>query len=561
MMQLPSRASSDARALARELSLTSTTAAVLMRRGITDRASAARFLEPRLADLTSPDAMLDRDAAVDRIASAIRAKERICVFGDYDCDGITSAAVLTGVIRALGGEVVTLLADRFAGGYGLSDPAVDRVLETGATLLVTCDCGSSDHDRLARALARGVEAVVIDHHRVPPDPLPAVAFLNPHRPGCGFPYKGLASVGLALSVAAGLRAKLDSKLDIRPWLDLVAIGTVADVAPLDGDNRALVRAGLLALGRGDRAGTRALMEVCGTTPGAAVTGEDISWKLAPRINAPGRLASPALALDLLLATTQEQARAIAGELDQIAQRRKEIDRALLAEAREMLEDPAMAALPVIVLGKRGWHQGVVGIVAGRLASQFGKPTIVIGFDEQSGRGSVRGPAGFHLYDALSRCGPALLGFGGHQAAAGVHVDEAKLGTLRDMFATACTELGASASAVAAPLAIDAILEDDDDLLAVIRDMARFEPCGHINVAPAIALERARVTSAREVKGGSLQMELSTPRGNLRGFGFELGHLSGALLGAGYANVAGRLRRDTYRGGDAVEIKIEAVEVA
>jgi single-stranded-DNA-specific exonuclease len=561
MMQLPSRAGSDARALARELSITNTTAAVLHRRGITDKASAARFLEPRLADLTSPEGMLDRGAAVDRIASAIRAKERICIFGDYDCDGITSAAVLTGVIRALGGEVVTLLADRFAGGYGLSDPAVDRVLATGATLLVTCDCGSSDHDRLARARSQGVEAVVIDHHRVPPDPLPAVAFLNPHRPECRFPYKGLASVGLALSVAAGLRAKLDSKLDIRPWLDLVAIGTVADVAPLDGDNRALVRAGLQALTRGDRAGTRALMEVCGTTPGAAVTGEDISWKLAPRINAPGRLASPALALELLLASTPEKARAIAGELDQIAQRRKEIDRAVLADAREMLEDPAMAALPVIVLGKRGWHQGVVGIVAGRLASQFGKPTIVIGFDEQSGRGSVRGPAGFHLYDALSRCGPGLLAFGGHQAAAGVHVDEAKLGTLRDLFATACTELGASASAVAAPSVVDALLEDDDSLLAVIRDMARFEPCGHINPAPAVALERARVTSAREVKGGSLQMELSTPQGVLRGFGFELGHLSSELLRVGYANVAGRLRRDTYRGGDAVEIKVEAIETA
>src|SRR6185437_13889976 len=209
----------------------------------------------------------DRDASAERIARAVRAGERICVFGDYDCDGITATAITTSFLRALGGDVTPLLATRLEGAYGLSAPALERVLAARPTLLVTCDCGSSDHERLAVARARGIDTVVIDHHLVPAEPLPAFAFLNPHRPECGFPYKGMASCGLALSLGAAVRKTLGASLDLRPFLDLVAIGTIADVAPLDGDNRALVRAGLAVMGgiagpggRVQRPGLRALAE-------------------------------------------------------------------------------------------------------------------------------------------------------------------------------------------------------------------------------------------------------------------------------------------------------------
>ncbi|MGH7296102.1 MAG: DHH family phosphoesterase, partial [Polyangiaceae bacterium] len=270
---LPPPAGDEAVALARELSLTRTAGAVLVARGLRGVADCRRFLDPRLAHLTPPDAMKDRGEAVERIARAVKASERICVFGDYDADGVTAAALLTDVLRALGGQVVTELANRFDGGYGLSAAALARVLVTGATLLVTCDCGSSDHERLEQVRRAGIDAVVIDHHRVPEDPLPALAFLNPHRPECGFEYKGLASVGLALSISAGVRAALGVELDLRSWLDLVAIGTVGDVAPLDGDNRPLVRAGLARLGAGGRPGTRALAKIAGCTA-MAPTGED-----------------------------------------------------------------------------------------------------------------------------------------------------------------------------------------------------------------------------------------------------------------------------------------------
>ena len=238
-------------------------AQLLLDRGVggVGQRDAERFLFPKLAHLTVPDAMADRALAAQRIAHAIRRRERIVVFGDYDVDGTTSATILSDIIERLGGDVVALVGNRFSGGYGLSDAALARVLAERPRLLVTCDCGSSDHARVERARGAGVDVIVVDHHLVPAQPLPALAFLNPHRPECAFPYKGLCSAGLALSLGAALRAELKAGLDLRQWLDLVALGTIADVAPLDGDNRALVRAGLATLAGGPRPGIRALAEV------------------------------------------------------------------------------------------------------------------------------------------------------------------------------------------------------------------------------------------------------------------------------------------------------------
>jgi single-stranded-DNA-specific exonuclease len=562
-MLLPSRCGSAAKALARELKVSTTAAEILIQRGYAAADDATRFLEPKLARLTAPALMADRDKAASRLARAVRARERVCVFGDYDADGITSAALLTDVLRTLGGEVVTVLADRFDGGYGFSAEALARVLATSATLVVTCDCGTSDHERLEDARRRGIDVIVIDHHRVPEEALPAFAFLNPHRPDCAFPYKGLASVGLALSICAGIRAELGVVLDVRLWLDLVALGTIADVAPLDGDNRLLVRAGLSLLATGGRPGVRVLTEAARQAPGYALTAEDVSYRYAPRINAPGRLAKPDLALRLLLAKTLDEARALAVEIESVSEQRKTLDRALLADAVEALSDPALAALPVIVLGKPSWHQGVVGIVAGRLASRFRKPTIivggVVGGSGPTGRGSVRGPPGFPLHDALTRCAGALLGFGGHQAAAGVHVAWDKLDLLRDAFAEACVALGASSGAPVEALIADALLDEDDDPFKVLTDFERLEPCGQANPAPRLGIEGARVRSAREVKGGHLQLEIDTGRTVLRGFGVDMGALAPAV--GSRVHAVGKLRHDAYRGLGAVELKLEALETS
>ena len=551
----PGEATPGALDLARALGLSITAADVLHRRGRVADEATQRFLEPRLSHLTSPDAMADREASADRLARAIRARERIVVFGDYDCDGITATAVMTSVLRALGGEVVPLLATRLEGSYGLSQRALTRVLATGATLLVTCDCGSSDHERLAAVKARGIDAIVIDHHLVPAEPLPVLAFLNPHRPECGFPYKGMASCGLALSLGAALRRALGVELDIRPFLDLVAIGTIADVAPLDGDNRALVRAGLAVIaGVGRRPGLRALAENAKIDLSQGVRAEDVAFRIAPRLNAPGRLGDPDLSLQLLLEQNPATAVAIAATVEQLALQRRAIQDEMLADALAEIDRNGWGTAPGIVLARRGWHPGVVGIVAGRVASRFGRPTIVIALETDKGRGSVRGPSGSRLHDALTRCKHELVGFGGHQAAAGVEVRESRVDALRDAWCDALASVPPGRGE--ADGEADVRLDDRDDPAAVVRDLLRLEPCGEGNRAPRVLLAGARIVTAKNLKG-HLKLEMTHGRLTLSGFGFELGGRAAGLVG-GRADVVGLLRPDTWRGGSAVELRIERV---
>jgi single-stranded-DNA-specific exonuclease len=547
----------DLAGLAASLQVTRTVAAILADRHLTDPAAARRFLQPRLADLTAPDHMADRNVMAERLATAVRRRERVCVFGDYDCDGITATAILTGVLRRLGVEVVPLLASRFDGGYGVTAAAAERIAASGASLVVTCDCGSSDHAVLEQLVQRGQQVMVIDHHLVPDAPLPALAFINPHRPECGFPYKGLASCGLALSIAAALRAKLGAKLDLRDELDLVAIGTIADVAPLDGDNRALVRAGLERLRQAKRPGIRALNELAKLGPELPITAEDVAFRLAPRLNAPGRLGAPDLALETLLCGSIDRARGLAAELEQCQLERRRQQDAMVAQALEDIAANGYRERPGLVVGRPGWNHGIVGIVAGRLASELGRPVAAIGFDEHGvGRGSVRGPRGARLYDVLSSVADLLVRFGGHQAAAGLEVRLERLAELRERFEAAC----------AAPPGGDAPEPETptyewfpaDDPAQVVADLEQLEPCGEGNPAPQIVVE-ADLVAARQVRGGHLKLELEREGRRMGAFGVGLGDRAEAL--AGRVRVSGRLRRDRWRGGDAVEVGIDRVETA
>jgi single-stranded-DNA-specific exonuclease len=511
--------------------------------------SLARWLDPKLSHLTPPHAMLDRGVAIERIARAVRSGETIAVFGDYDCDGITATAVLTQSLRALGGVVVPFLATRTEGAYGLSAPAVARILGARPGLVVTCDCGSSDHERIRDLAARGVDTVVIDHHLVPAEPLPALAFLNPHRPGCDFPYKHLASCGLALTLAAGLRQALGKELDLRRYLDLVAIGTVADVAPLTGDNRALVHAGLKVLARGGRPGLRALAELARVDLASGLTSEDIAYRIAPRLNAPGRLGTPDDSLALLLTEDRATAAGLAATVEEIQKRRRAVQDTMLEEALSEIADRGLAESPGIVLAREGWHPGVVGIVAGKIAEATQRPTVIIGMEGETGRGSVRGPAGFPLHDALVRCSADLAGFGGHQAAAGVHVQRTKVGAFEASFAAACASLADAVRPGHASLTVS--LDARDDLSDVLADLERLEPFGEGNPAPRLVLEQVVVRSARNLKG-HLKLEVSHGGTTLSAVYFGRGHHAESLPGRSLTLV-GSLRRNTFVGGVEVHV--------
>lgn len=549
--------SPSAELLSRHLGLSKTIAGWLARRGHLDVALVERFLSPRLADLTQPDKMADRGAVTSRLAQAIRRGERVAVFGDYDCDGITSAAIMTEVLRALGGDAVPLIASRFDGGYGVSRAATRRILETSPRVLVTCDCGSSDHETLAEIVARGVDVVVIDHHLVPDQALPAIGFLNPHRQDCGFAYKGLASCGLALSIAAALRKELHTDLDLRYWLDLVAVGTVADVAPLDGDNRALVRAGLEAIVRARRPGMQALLEIAKISRDAPLTGRDVAFRIAPHINAPGRLGSADVALELLMAKDLTTARELAARLEQISAQRRALSEEMLQQACAEVEAQRLDREAAIVLGRSGWNPGIVGIVAGRLADRYARPVIVVGFEAGIGRGSVRGPTGVRLHDALGEARDVLVRYGGHQQAAGLEVAEERLGALRERFVDAITRQPATPPVESGAELL--VLERGDEPLKVLADLGRLEPCGFGNPRPRLVAE-GRVTSAREVKNGHLKLVLDLGgRRTLGCFGINQGSLATSLDGE--VRVVGDLRMNSFNGVDAAEMFVESVSAA
>lgn len=520
--------------------------------GLIEAAEVEAFLSPRLAALSDPETMLGRRAAVERIARAIRSAEHIVVFGDYDCDGMTATAILADAIAALGGQVSIELASRFAGGYGFSAAALARVHALRPGLVVTCDCGSSDAPSLLALSKSGVDAVVIDHHLVPEEPLPAVAFLNPHQPGCGFPFKGMASCGLAFSVAAGLRRALDRPLDVKAYLDLVAVGTIADVMPLTGDNRALVRAGLELLERAPRPGLAALLERAGVERGVPLTATDVAFKIAPRLNAPGRLGSPRPALELLLARDPAVAASLAESLEVLSvERRAQQDRIEEEAESDVRARPLQRS---VVVGRDGWNHGIVGIVAGRLADKHEKPTIVVGFDGEVGVGSVRGPAGFPLFTAVSACAGLLERHGGHQAAAGLTVMRANFDEFRLRFDEVCAAQSVEPAVGPLPLSIAA----GDRLDDVVADLMALEPTGEGNRAPVFRIE-ATVRSAREVRGSHLKLEVETDaREALEVFGPRLGRHADSLRGR--VELTGVLGRKYFRGRAKNELLLERVRM-
>ncbi|MBI5518148.1 MAG: single-stranded-DNA-specific exonuclease RecJ [Deltaproteobacteria bacterium] len=533
---------------------------VLASRGLTDPEGIRAFLSPRLADLTLPDTMADRGVAAERLAHAVRRGEPVAVYGDYDVDGITAAALVTRALKALGGVVTAYVASRFEGGYGLSDAALERVLASRPAVLVTCDCGTSDHPRLERARAAGVDVIVVDHHKVPEEALPALAFLNPHRPGCGFPYKGLASVGLALSIAAAVRGALGKALDVRAYLDLVALGTVADVAPLTGDNRILTRAGLQRIGEGlGCPGVRALVREARLRH--APSARDVGFSLAPLMNAPGRLGSPRPTLELLLSEDDASASRLAAELAEANTRRRAISQDMITSALAQVREVYGTSIPAgVVVAADGWHQGMGGIVAGRLTDRLGAAVAVVAFEGAFGVGSVRAPRGVRVYDAVAACRDVLQGFGGHDGAAGLKVHREHLEAFRARFATAPG--GTEGAAVAAPAPDTELTEDDLGSEHLARDLRCLEPCGEANPEPLVTLIDAKLTDDRVVGDVHLRLRLGVGRRSLPGFYRDgVSARSDGLVPPRGARVSvlGTLKPDPWSGPEAVQLEVVSVK--
>ncbi len=544
--QTPSLDEAQVAALAVELGIRPLTARILIARGFARGDLALRFLSPRLSDLRKPDGMADLQRGIDRLVEALAGGETIGVFGDYDVDGVTTAAVLTCALRAFGGRVVARAASRNAG-YGLGVEDVARFAADGCRVLVTGDCGTSDHDALADGRARGLDIIVIDHHELPAGVSEAYALINSRRADDAFPFKGLASCGVAFYLAAALRTRLGSAFDPRELLDLVALGTIADLVPLVDENRILVSAGLKLLSERRRPGLAALAILADLAAGE-ITAHHAGFRLTPRLNAAGRLGEAQLALDLLLASEKE-AGDLATALDEQNTERQRIQELVWIEARA--QAAAQDDAPALVVGAEGWHQGVVGIIAARLVDQFARPAVVIGFQDGEGRGSARTVAGVNLFDALSACGAHLSKFGGHAAAAGMSLSAARLDDFRTAFVGEVTRQSGGRSAPALQVDAEELLGDLDLVLA--DELARLAPFGAANREPLFALRGVTARATRKVGKGHLQLTLDHGGATSEAIAFGFGDAdpgAGALV-----DLVATAELDTFRGVRRTRLKV------
>ncbi len=442
--RLASPAPDEATDLARALNLPPLVGGLLWNRGLSHVEAARTFLKPAIEDLHDPFLMKDMDRAVERTSRALADGERIIVYGDYDVDGLCATALAVHFFRELGREVETYVPDRKREGYGLNTGAILGLGAKGKGLLIAVDTGITNVDEVKAARSIGLDVIIADHHQ-PPGRLPrALAILNPHRPGCGYPDKTLCGTGIAFQFLTALRRGLrDTEWkgrlpNLKRSLDLVALATVADVANVQGENRVLLRHGLRELAGTARPGLQALIRIAGTRPATNADGNtlaygQVAFQLAPRINAAGRLGSADLALDLLLEPDPVRAAELAGRLDAINQERQAIQEGVFQQARSRVLANLFQADGPIVLAERGWHIGVLGIVASKLAEEFHRPAILIALEGEVGKGSGRSAGGLHLQQALSECSDLLETFGGHREAAGLTLRKERLGEFTERF--------------------------------------------------------------------------------------------------------------------------------
>lgn len=491
--------------LERALGCSRVLAELLARLGVESGEQAEHFLNPRLSDLGDPFAIEGLDAAVDRLVEAINRREQVTILGDYDVDGVTSTAFLTHLLRRLGLNPRYVVPRRLEQGYGLSHGAVDRVLDLGVPdLFVALDCGTNSTEEAARLTQAGADIIILDHHRSKGETPAACRLVNPHvARGPDAAGRDLCTVGLVFKLAHGLLKRLRAaglegveSIRLRDYLDFVAMGTVADLVPLRGENRILARTGLTVLESRARAGLLALMEVSGIEPGFGLRPVDISFKLGPRINASGRLADAGLAVDLLLSDDRAFCAQAARELDQLNRDRQELERRIVDTVDERVATALPDAQGLVVFDET-WHPGVVGVVASRVSRKYCRPSIVLGLDGDLAKGSGRSVAGLNLVDILASCGDLLESWGGHPMAVGISLQKDRVGAFQLAF-DAAVRRHLNGSAPEPDLVIGAWLDLTEVTEDLLRDLERMHPFGEGNREPVFGIRGVELRQPPEV---------------------------------------------------------------
>jgi single-stranded-DNA-specific exonuclease len=550
----------QAASLASALDLHPTVARLLCLRGFDDPETAQRFLQPSLDHLHDPFKLTGMMAAVERLEQAIARRERIAIHGDYDVDGITSTVILRRALEMLGGDVIHFIPERLKDGYGLQPAAIERLRADGVSLIVSVDCGIRGIEAAKKARDLAVDLIITDHHE-PGTELPdAVAVLNPKRHDCSYPDKSLAGVGVALKVVQALCSRAGRQKWLPAFVKIAAIGTLADVVPLVGENRVIARFGLASLSTGPHTvGLRALLDCCGLT-GKTIDSYQVAFMLAPRVNAAGRMSTPDIATRLLLATDsslENEARTLAQQLNDENLKRQQEEADLVAQARKAIEtDPAVGAHNVLVVGGPGWHRGVIGIAASKLVDTYHKPSIVLSIDGDVAHGSCRSISDFDMLDALERCSDLFVKFGGHRQAAGLTMESARVPEFRQ-------RINAWADEVLHPdqlrprLRIDAPLSLNGITHDLVRGLDALGPFGMGNPRPVFHAAPVEIVDGpRTLKERHLKMTFSQQGRRFKAIAWRAAeraeflekHRSGV-------NLAFSLDRNEYQGETYLELNV------
>ncbi len=527
----------------------------LFHRGISGAEAARIFFQTEAVPLADPFLLADMPKAAERILRAVRSKEPIVVYGDYDTDGVTATAMLVDFLGSIGASVSAYIPSRFEEGYGLNRPALEELIHRGAKVVVTVDCGARSIDEAQFAKEVRLDLIVTDHHAPGPEEPPAFAFINPKRSGCIYPEKNLSGVGVAFRLVQALTQRMGETDRLPPdrYLDLVAVGTVADMVPLIGENRTLVQGGLKALNDIEhfplRTGLQQLLEVSGLARGK-ITAQGIGFILGPRLNASGRLDTAGTALDLLLSRDPVQAKALATRLESQNRERQSLTKSTVLEARNLNAQSAgwdSDSPPFfIMVGKEGFNPGVIGLAASKLMEEYYRPVAVVTIEGDRARGSVRSIPGFHITEALESCRDVLERYGGHAAAAGFTLPAGRLPELRERLEQLAGDAlrGRPLNPV---LTVDSEVRISELTFDLHGWISRLEPCGQGNPSPVFFTRGAQVRSKRCVgkDNSHLKMTLSDGRTNIDAIAFGFGHMEKSLLET--VDVAFALEENDYYG--------------
>ncbi|MBR3888078.1 MAG: single-stranded-DNA-specific exonuclease RecJ [Clostridia bacterium] len=534
-------------------------AKIMLARGLDTPEKINNFLNPEITELYDPFLFNDMDVAVNTVIDAIENKEKITVYGDYDVDGITSVAVLKSYLLERGADVSHYLPNRLEEGYGLNNEAIDKIVADGTNLLITVDCGISAYEEIEYAKSKGLKVIVTDHHECPAILPEAIAVIDAKRSDSMYPFSSLAGVGVTFKFVQAISKKLD--LDRKTYLkyiDIVSLGTIADIVPLVDENRIIVKYGLILMEQTRNVGLHALINASGYANGEPLSSTVISFGLAPRMNAAGRMGKPDLALELLLEKDPPKAMNMALELSETNKTRQNVEKEIIDEIINMVESQKLYEKDVIVVYHEGWHHGVIGIVASKITEMYYKPTILISVENGVGKGSGRSIEGFDLHEAVSECADMLLKFGGHEMAIGLSISEEMI----EKFTDKLNEIAESKNIreLQPTLPVEAEITSKEISIDTIKELEALKPYGEGNPMPLFVYRNAKVEGVRLLSNEKhLKLTLKEDSNIFDAIAFNMDNKKYSIKQGDKVDVLHSLEINTFNGIQKVQLNVKDIK--